>query len=130
MDNKIKYLVMFFMDISFCTNQVINVNDQEFQELLQGFIINKYNSNKDIMNKVFDISKKDKVINIRINYEEAVRYGQLYSLHPIRFSKLLDDVGEKDLNKILDLAQLFIGYVKEIDEMNECRVRNVRRKRI
>ena len=130
MDNKIKYLVMFFMDISFCTNQVINVNDQEFQELLQGFIINKYNSNQDIMNKVFDISKKDKVINIRINYEEAIRYGQLYSTHPIRFSKLLDDVGEKDLNKILDLAQLFIGYVKEIDEMNECRVRNVRRKRI
>ena len=121
---------MFFMDISFCTNQVINVNDQEFQELLQGFIINKYNSNQDIMNKVFDISKKDKVINIRINYEEAIRYGQLYSTHPIRFSKLLDDVGEKDLNKILDLAQLFIGYVKEIDEMNECRVRNVRRKRI
>ena len=121
---------MFFMDISFCTNQVINVNDQEFQELLQGFIINKYNSNKDIMNKVFDISKKDKVINIRINYEEAIRYGQLYSTHPIRFSKLLDDVGEKDLNKILDLAQLFIGYVKEVDEMNERRVRNVRRKRI
>ena len=70
------------------------------------------------------------LVNIRINYEEAIRYGQLYSTHPIRFSKLLDDVGEKDLNRILDLAQLFIGYVKEVEEMDECRVRNVRRKRI
>ena len=118
MDEKIKYLVTFFNNISFVSKYSIDVVDEGFKQMIYGFIKSYYRDYEDLMDKIFDVSKEDDKYFIKVYFEEANEYAYLFKYFPQDFIKIYEDVGEEDVTEIMNLAILFWHYVYEINDLN------------
>ena len=54
-DIQCKYMTVFYYGVSLYTGETIGIQDNEFNQLLLGFITNYYTKYYKIMDKVFDI---------------------------------------------------------------------------
>ena len=116
---KYKYMAILFYGISLYTGKEIAIEDENFKQLLLGFIMNYYLSNRELMNEIFDIKYQEgKGFTYRIDYKEVEKYGCLLYDEPRKFCQLYDEVGDEKVKEITDLACLFCQYVEIIDDMN------------
>ena len=118
MDEKMKYLVTFFYNISFVSKSSIDVVDEGFKQMIYGFIKSYYRDFEDLMDKIFDVSKEDDKYYIKVYFEQANEYADLIKYFPQDFIKIYDDMGEDEVTELMNLAILFWHYVYEINDLN------------
>ena len=119
MDMQYKYMAAFYYGISLYTGGEIAIEDDEFKQLLFGFIVNYYATHKDIINKVFNvIYVKDKGYTYRIDYNKVAKYGNLLQTNPKKFCEMYDEIGDKNIEEITELSRLFCYYADIINDMN------------
>ena len=123
MNKQENYLITFLTDISFCTSSVINVESDEFKQLLLGFINTNYANKRKLMDKIFDISIEGNQGKVNFNFSNIIEYGSIYDSNPGAYIKILDEIGYKDTDEILLLASSFVDYVKEINSIGKKKVR-------
>ena len=120
--NHKEYLIIFLLDVSLCYNRQIEVLNDEFQALIQGFIKDLRPRYKETMDKVFDIKEtiegKKRKILVYANFETVVKYGMLFCDNPLKLSEIYDSIGDEELDKIMDLAIVFSNYVTEIYDLS------------
>ena len=121
-DIQCKYMAVFYYGVSLYTGETIGIQDNEFNQLLLGFITNYYTKYYKIMDKVFDIRySKERGYSYRINYDKIVKYGNLVENDPRKFCQMYDEVGQEMVDKITDLACEFCKYVEIVNDMKNSK---------
>ena len=126
MDMQYKYMAVFFYGISLYTGTEIVLDDEEFKQLLLGFIMNYYLNYTDLFNKIFDIKYvKNKGFTYKIDYDKIDKYGSLLDENPKKFCKMYDEIGWETIEQITELSNMFCEYANTIyDINNNMRIRH------
>ncbi|MBR7042365.1 MAG: hypothetical protein IKI04_02570 [Bacilli bacterium] len=117
MDMKYKYMALFFHTVSMWKNEIITIETDEFKQLLLNFIMNYYDSNKELFDKIFNIKRVGSKYSYSIDYNEVMKYA-MYIYEPKKLCKLYDEIGDDMIVNITDLAWLFCQYESIINDMN------------
>ena len=119
MEEKYKYLTVLLYSISLILGGYINVDDENFRELLIGFINNFYYEKKNIFDKIFEFHmKNNNEMMVKIDYDKVIKYGNIFLTNPRKLAMVYDEIGREDINEITNLAQLFCFYCNQVDDMN------------
>ena len=122
MDMQNKYLAVFFYGVSLYTGEEVVVGDDDFNQLLLGFMSNYYGSKHEIMDKVFGIKKvPEKGYTYSIDYDKVLKYGLLLRTNPKKFCEMYDEVGQETIDEITELSYSFCKYVEIIEDMNNSK---------
>ena len=117
-----KYMAAFFYGVSLYTGELVAIGDEDFNQMLQGFIMNYYPTHYKLINKIFDVRyTKEKGYFYRIDYNKILKYGTLLWTNPKEFNKMYDEIGWENIEEISDLAWLFGRYQEEITDLNNSK---------
>lgn len=129
MSKQEKYLIIFLTDISFCTNSVINIEDQTFKDYLIGFINNYYPTKHKLIDKIFDLKIENNKGTVNLDFNNILEYGLLFNFNPQAYIRILDEIGYKDTDELLSLAELFTKYVDEVSSIGVRKVKKYERRK-
>ena len=118
MDMSNKYMALFFHTVSMFRNEILDVGTEEFEQELFTFIMNYYENDSELFNKVFGIIPDGNGgYTYELDYEGIMKYA-MYIYNPKKIASLYDEIGNDMVEKITDLAELYWHYELIIDDLN------------
>ena len=116
------YLFLFMYDIGICLGKLIDLDEEFYRDIVNFLLGFDHSEKNDVINKILCIDRElkagDKIIfpvpsdsNKLANYMNSVIYDDK------KLSRVFDQVGFEDTQKIASLAENFISYMYTINEM-------------
>ena len=127
-DEMLKCRALFLQSIAYLMGDNL-VPSEEFSLLLESFMGNYLEDNYDKFNLIYYFTQ-DEDGNLAIAEDEdwdikMDKYlGYFRDRDSKNISKLYDDIGDININKISRLAELFWEYVMILYDMNNSKIRN------
>ena len=123
------YLFLFMYDIGLSLGKLIDLDEEFYQDIVNFLLGFDHSEENDVINKMLCIDRElndgDKIIfpvpsdsNKLADYMNSVIYNDK------KLSRVFDQVGFEDTQKIAKLTEEFISYLCILADMNRKRIRS------
>lgn len=123
------YLFLFMYDIGLSLGKLIDLDEEFYQDIVNFLLGFDHSEENDVINKMLCIDRElndgDKIIfPVPSNSNELADYMNSVIYDNKKLSRVFDQVGFEDTQKIAKLTEEFISYLYILADMNRKRIRS------
>lgn len=123
------YLFLFMYDIGLSLGKLIDLDEEFYQDIVNFLLGFDHNEENDVINKMLCIDRElndgDKIIfPVPSDSNELADYMNNVIYNDKKLSRVFDQVGFEDTQKIAKLTEEFISYLYILADMNRKRIRS------
>lgn len=123
------YLFLFMYDIGLSLGKLIDLDEEFYQDIVNFLLGFDHSEENDVINKMLCIDRKlndgDKIIfPVPSDSNELADYMNSVIYNGKKLSRVFDQVGFEDTQKIAKLTEEFISYLYILADMNRKRIRS------
>ncbi len=123
------YLFLFMYDIGLSLGKLIDLDEEFYQDIVNFLLGFDHNEENDVINKMLCIDRElndgDKIIfPVPSDSNELADYMNSVIYNGKKLSRVFDQVGFEDTQKIAKLTEEFISYLYILADMNRKRIRS------
>ena len=123
------YLFLFMYDIGLSLGKLIDLDEEFYQDKINFLLGFDHSEENDVINKMLCIDRElndgDKIIfPVPRDSNELADYMNSVIYNDKKLSRVFDQVGFEDTQKIAKLTEEFISYLYILADMNRKRIRS------
>lgn len=123
------YLFLFMYDIGLSLGKLIDLDEEFYQDIVNFLLGFDHSEENDVINKMLCIDRElndgDKIIfPVPSDSNELADYMNSVIYDNKKLSRVFDQVGFEDTQKIAKLTEEFISYLYILADMNRKRIRS------
>ncbi len=123
------YLFLFMYDIGLSLGKLIDLDEEFYQDIVNFLLGFDHSEENDVINKMLCIDRElndgDKIIfPVPSDSNELADYMNSVIYNDKKLSRVFDQVGFEDTQKIAKLTEEFISYLYILADMNRKRIRS------
>ena len=123
------YLFLFMYDIGLSLGKLIDLDEEFYQDIVNFLLGFDHSEENDVINKMLCIDRElndgDKIIfPVPRDSNELADYMNSVIYNGKKLSRVFDQVGFEDTQKIAKLTEEFISYLYILADMNKKRIRS------
>lgn len=123
------YLFLFMYDIGLSLGKLIDLDEEFYQDIVNFLLGFDHSEENDVINKMLCIDRElndgDKIIfPVPSDSNELADYMNNVIYNDKKLSRVFDQVGFEDTQKIAKLTEEFISYLYILADMNRKRIRS------
>ncbi len=123
------YLFLFMYDIGLSLGKLIDLDEEFYQDIVNFLLGFDYSEENDVINKMLCIDRElndgDKIIfPVPSDSNELADYMNSVIYNDKKLSRVFDQVGFEDTQKIAKLTEEFISYLYILADMKKKRLRS------
>lgn len=123
------YLFLFMYDIGLSLGKLIDLDEEFYQDIVNFLLGFDHSEENDVINKMLCIDRElndgDKIIfPVPSDSNELADYMNSIIYNDKKLSRVFDQVGFEDTQKIAKLTEEFISYLYILADMNRKRIRS------
>lgn len=123
------YLFLFMYDIGLSLGKLIDLDEEFYQDIVNFLLGFDHSEENDVINKMLCIDRElndgDKIIfPVLSDSNELADYMNSVIYNGKKLSRVFDQVGFEDTQKIAKLTEEFISYLYILADMNRKRIRS------
>ncbi len=123
------YLFLFMYDIGLSLGKLIDLDEEFYQDIVNFLLGFDHSEENDVINKMLCIDRElndgDKIIfPVPSDSNELADYMNSVIYNDKKLSRVFDQVGFEDAQKIAKLTEEFISYLYILADMNRKRIRS------
>lgn len=123
------YLFLFMYDIGLSLGKLIDLDEEFYQDIVNFLLGFDHSEENDVINKMLCINRElndgDKIIfPVPSDSNELADYMNSVIYNDKKLSRVFDQVGFEDTQKIAKLTEEFISYLYILADMNRKRIRS------
>lgn len=123
------YLFLFMYDIGLSLGKLIDLDEEFYQDIVNFLLGFDHSEENDVINKMLCIDSElkdgDKIIfPVPSDSNELADYMNSVIYDNKKLSRVFDQVGFEDTQKIAKLTEEFISYLYILADMNRKRIRS------
>lgn len=123
------YLFLFMYDIGLSLGKLIDLDEEFYQDIVNFLLGFDHSEENDVINKMLCIDRElndgDKIIfPVPSDSNELADYMNSVIYNGKKLSRVFDQVGFEDTQKIAKLTEEFISYLYILADMNRKRIRS------
>ena len=123
------YLFLFMYDIGLSLGKLIDLDEEFYQDIVNFLLGFDHSEENDVINKMLCIDRElndgDKIIfPVPRDSNELADYMNSVIYNDKKLSRVFDQVGFEDTQKIAKLTEEFISYLYILADMNRKRIRS------
>ena len=123
------YLFLFMYDIGLSLGKLIDLDEEFYQDIVNFLLGFDHNEENDVINKMLCIDRElndgDKIIfPVPSDSNELADYMNNVIYNDKKLSRVFDQAGFEDTQKIAKLTEEFISYLYILADMNRKRIRS------
>ena len=123
------YLFLFMYDIGLSLGKLIDLDEEFYQDIVNFLLGFDHTEENDVINKMLCIDRElndgDKIIfPVPSDSNELADYMNSVIYNGKKLSRVFDQVGFEDTQKIAKLTEEFISYLYILADMNRKRIRS------
>lgn len=123
------YLFLFMYDTGLSLGKLIDLDEEFYQDIVNFLLGFDHSEENDVINKMLCIDRElndgDKIIfPVPSDSNELADYMNSVIYNDKKLSRVFDQVGFEDTQKIAKLTEEFISYLYILADMNRKRIRS------
>lgn len=123
------YLFLFMYDIGLSLGKLIDLDEEFYQDIVNFLLGFDHSEENDVINKMLCIDRElndgDKIVfPVPSDSNELADYMNSVIYNGKKLSRVFDQVGFEDTQKIAKLTEEFISYLYILADMNRKRIRS------
>ncbi len=123
------YLFLFMYDIGLSLGKLIDLDEEFYQDIVNFLLGFDYSEENDVINKMLCIDRElndgDKIIfPVPSDSNELADYMNSVIYNDKKLSRVFDQVGFEDTQKIAKLTEEFISYLYILADMKKKKLRS------
>lgn len=123
------YLFLFMYDIGLSLGKLIDLDEEFYQDIVNFLLGFDHSEENDVINKMLCIDRElndgDKIIfPVPSDSNELADYMNSVIYNDKKLSRVFDQVGFENTQKIAKLTEEFISYLYILADMNRKRIRS------
>lgn len=123
------YLFLFMYDIGLSLGKLIDLDEEFYQDIVNFLLGFDHSEENDVINKMLCIDRElndgDKIVfPVPSDSNELADYMNSIIYNDKKLSRVFDQVGFEDTQKIAKLTEEFISYLYILADMNRKRIRS------
>ena len=123
------YLFLFMYDIGLSLGKLIDLDEEFYQDIVNFLLRFDHSEENDVINKMLCIDRElndgDKIIfPVPSDSNELADYMNSVIYNDKKLSRVFDQVGFEDTQKIAKLTEEFISYLYILADMKKKRLRS------
>lgn len=123
------YLFLFMYDIGLSLGKLIDLDEEFYQDIVNFLLGIRHDDEKDVISKMLCIGKEindgDKIVfPVPNDSNELADYMNSVIYNGKKLSRVFDQVGFEDTQKIAKLTEEFISYLYILADMKKKRLRS------
>ena len=123
------YLFLFMYDIGLSLGKLIDLDEEFYQDIVNFLLGFDHSEENDVINKMLCIDRElkdgDKIIfPVPSDSDKVADYMNSVIYNDQKLSRVFDQVGFEDAQKIAKLTEEFISYLYILADMNRKRIRS------